>query len=242
MNVRVYETKNSVATHFAAFLEEEIRGREEYHMALSGGSTPRILFEELSKTDRYKIDWGKVYLYWGDERCVPPNDEESNYKMTVDHLLRIVPIPEENIHRIMGENEPSVEALRYGILLERELPSGSGIPVFDMVILGMGEDGHTASIFPHEIHLWDSEQNCEVATHPESGQKRVTITGRLINNSKEVAFLVTGAGKADKVQSILGKSQGYRQYPAALVEPVSGKLSWYLDAEAASALQSLNSD
>ncbi|GGD59015.1 6-phosphogluconolactonase [Muriicola marianensis] len=236
MKVHVYDTKTSVARNFAAYLEKKIRESEEYHIALSGGSTPRILFEELSSTDRYKINWEKVYLYWGDERCVPPEDEQSNYKMTRDYLLRNVPVPEGNIHRIMGENEPSVEALRYGILLDRELPSDSEIPVFDMVILGMGEDGHTASIFPHEIQLWDSEQNCEVATHPESGQKRVTLTGRVINRSKEVVFLVTGAGKADKVQSILQKTAGYRQYPAALVEPVGGKLSWFLDEEAASTL------
>ncbi len=236
MNVHVYDTKISVAKHFAAYLEKEIKGRDQYHMALSGGSTPRILFEELSRTDHYAIDWEKVHLYWGDERCVPPDDEQSNYKMTCDYLLRNIRIPEGNIHRIMGENEPSVEALRYGILLERELPSVSDKPVFDMVILGMGEDGHTASIFPHEIHLWDSDQNCEVATHPESGQKRVTITGKLINHSREVAFLVTGKGKADKVSGILKEAKGYTQYPAALVKPLEGKLSWFLDAGAASGL------
>ena len=175
-------------------------------------------------------------MYWGDERCVPPTDDESNYKMTKDYLLRTIEIPPANVHRILGENEPQREALRYGSLLQSHLPENNGVPSFDMVILGMGEDGHTASIFPHEIYLWDSERNCEVATHPVSGQKRITITGKIINNSREVVFLVTGEEKADKVVTILQKKEGYRQYPAALADPVNGKLSWFLDAGAASRL------
>lgn len=234
--MNIYDTKISVARHFADYLVNKMKGAGPYHIALSGGSTPRILFEELSHTEKYDIEWKKVNLYWGDERCVPPSDQESNFGMTEDYLLRNIQIPRGNIHRIKGENDPEQEAKRYGNLLDRELPEADGVPVFDLVILGMGEDGHTASIFPHEIGLWDSDRNCEVAIHPESGQKRVTITGRVINQSREVAFLVTGAGKADKVASILEKQKGYRQYPAALVDPVDGKLSWYLDKEAASAL------
>ena len=107
------------------------------------------------------------------------------------------------------------------------------VPQFDLVILGMGDDGHTASIFPHEIGLWDSANNCEVAIHPDSGQRRITITGKLINNAKTVAFLVTGSSKAEKVRSIITRGQGHESYPAALVAPSSGDLIWFLDEEAA---------
>src|SRR5690606_20512735 len=123
--------------------------------------------------------WTRVHLYWGDERCVPPNDNESNYKMTVDHLLSKIDVPEENVHRIYGENIPKEEAIRYSEVLKSRLPQFEGVPQFDLIILGMGDDGHTASIFPYNIHLWDSGNVCEVAVHPDSGQKRITITGKI---------------------------------------------------------------
>ena len=109
----------------------------------------------------------------------------------------------------------------------------NNIPQFDLVILGMGDDGHTASIFPHEIELWDSKNTCEVAVHPDSGQRRITITGKLINNAKTVAFLVTGSSKAEKVRTIITKEEGHDNYPASLVVPTSGDLIWFLDEEAA---------
>jgi 6-phosphogluconolactonase len=236
MEIKIYDTKALVASSFAAYLEKWLRENEQAHIALSGGSTPKILFEELTNPGKYDIDWEKVHLYWGDERCVPPTDEQSNFKMTLDYLLSHIQIPEGNVHRIKGEEDPETEALRYGSLLDRFLPEAQGVPIFDMVILGMGEDGHTASIFPHEIDLWHSDRNCEVATHPDSGQRRITITGKVINHSRVVTFLVTGKGKADKISDILGQKGNYKQYPAALVEPVKGSLIWFLDGEAASGL------
>jgi 6-phosphogluconolactonase len=236
MDLRIYNTKEKVARNFAEYLENCIDNSEELHVALSGGSTPKIVFDELSNTNKYKINWSKVHLYWGDERCVPPTDEQSNYKMTVDHLLEHIDIPAKNIHRVLGENDPKKEALRYGEVLAKNLPLNKEVPVFDMVILGMGEDGHTASIFPYEIDLWHSKNTCEVAVHPDSGQKRITITGRVINNSKTVVFLVTGAGKKEKIAKIIHKKGDYQKYPASLVVPQSGNLIWYLDAEAAADL------
>ena len=167
------------------------------------------------------------------ERCVLPTDDESNYKMTVTHLLSKITIPEANIHRVFGEQDPKEEAVRYSELLQNTLPLVHAIPQFDLVILGMGDDGHTASIFPHEIELWHSQEFCEVAIHPNSGQKRVSLTGRIINNAKTVCFLVTGQGKAEKVQEILNKQGNYRAYPATLVAPKSEQLIWFLDADAA---------
>ncbi|MEM7380295.1 MAG: 6-phosphogluconolactonase [Bacteroidota bacterium] len=233
MDVKVSSNKEAVASYFSEYLADLISKTGETHIALSGGSTPKIVFDLLAEQYKDGINWSDVHLYWGDERCVPPDDDQSNYKMTVTHLLSQIDIPESNVHRILGEEEPGDEAERYGELLGNLLPKADDLPRFDLVILGMGDDGHTASVFPHEIHLWDSEKNCEVAIHPDSGQRRVTITGKLINNAAEVAFLVTGGSKAEKVKAILHQESGYKQYPASLVNPQSGQLNWFLDSEAA---------
>ena len=233
MELKIYSTKLDVARQFSEYLKILIESSPSVHIALSGGSTPKVVFDELATNYTNEIDWSKVFFYWGDERCVDSTHGDSNYGMTVDHLLSKIDIPKRNIHRIHGENDPYHEAFRYGRILEKELPNAKNTPQFDLVILGMGDDGHTASIFPHEKALWDSDENCEVATHPDSGQQRITITGKLINNAKEVAFLVTGGNKSQKVKEIINHEGGFKSYPAALVSPVSGKLIWFLDIAAA---------
>ncbi|MBU2976339.1 MULTISPECIES: 6-phosphogluconolactonase [unclassified Zobellia] len=233
MELKIYQDKVEVAQEFSKYFAEQTKGNEPFHVALSGGSTPKIVFDVLAEKFGASIDWKLVHFYWGDERCVLPTDDESNYKMTVEHLLSKIDIPEGNIHRVEGENDPEKEAERYAQVLKNELPAKNGFPQFDLVILGMGDDGHTASIFPHEIELWDSENLCAVAVHPDSGQKRVTITGNVINHSKTVAFLVTGASKEEKVGEIINKEGSYTAYPANLVAPTTGDLLWFLDKAAA---------
>jgi len=233
MQLKISSTKQKTAESFADWLVELIGSSESLHVALSGGSTPKIVFDELAARDLSKSDWAKVHLYWGDERCVPPDDAESNYRMTVEHLLSKIALPENNIHRIRGEENPTQEAERYTKVLQENLPSTDGFPRFDLVILGMGDDGHTASIFPYEIGLWNADQLCEVAEHPETGQKRITITGRIINHAANIAFLVTGEGKAKKVGEIIDERDGFKSYPANLVEPLHGNLVWFLDEAAA---------
>lgn len=229
MELKIYNTKVAVAESFSEYFKILVQSNETTHIALSGGSTPKVVFEYLSENFKNEIDWSTVHFYWGDERCVPPSHEESNYKMTVDYLLSNIDIPATNIHRVKGENIPEEEAVRYSEVLEQELPTVNEIPQFDLVILGMGDDGHTASIFPHEIHLWDSDKNCEVAVHPDSGQRRITITGKVINNAKEVAFLVTGDSKSEKIKEIINNEATAALYPASLVVPISGKLFWFMD-------------
>lgn len=236
MEIKIYKDKNEVAEQFSAYFVEKAAEHEAFHVALSGGSTPKIVFDVLAKNFADKVDWTKVHFYWGDERCVPPTDDESNYKMTVEHLFSKIDVPHENINRILGEKEPNGEAMRYANLLEIDLDRVEGTPQFDLVILGMGDDGHTASIFPHEIALWDAGDHCVVATHPDSGQKRVSINGKVVNTAKEVALLVTGASKAEKVKAVVEKTEGSAVYPAMLVNPASGNLVWFLDEEAASGL------
>ncbi|WP_373400507.1 6-phosphogluconolactonase [Algoriphagus halophilus] len=189
MNITVSSSKDSLAEEFAYVLKEMSDTGEKIHVALSGGSTPKVIFDYIADELGDDILWDNINFYWGDERCVPPTDSESNYKMTVDHLLSKVDMPEENIFRVLGENDPEEEAIRYSKILENELPIVNGIPQFDLVMLGMGDDGHTVSIFPYNIELWDAKETCVVAVHPDSGQKRVTITGKVVNNAKAVAFI-----------------------------------------------------
>ena len=233
MEVNIAESKKQTARLFSEYFSNLIAKNTISHIALSGGSTPKEVFKELAEHFKNKVDWSKVQFYWGDERCVPPDDEESNYKMANEYLFSKIEFPLANIQRIKGENEPAEEATRYSDLLEKNLPKFNMQPQFDLVILGVGDDGHTASIFPNQINLWNSKAYCEVAEHPETGQKRVTLTGNIINNAKEVAFLVTGANKAKKVLEIIEKEGNYNTYPASLVEPRSGGLNWFLDADAA---------
>ena len=239
MEVKIYKDKQEVAERFSNYFADFVRGKEIVHVALSGGSTPKLIFDVLAEDFGNDIDWNTIHFYWGDERCVPPDNEQSNYKMTLEHLFSKIEVPKENIHRVLGENDPIGEAMRYANLLEINLDRVEGIPQFDLVILGMGDDGHTASIFPHEIDLWDAQDHCVVATHPDSGQKRVSINGTVINTAKEIVFLVTGENKAEKVDEIHNQKEGYKKYPAALVNPKSGKLIWFMDSEAASQLSPL---
>ena len=238
MELKISNTKQRTAEDFTDWLVKKISENEYFQVCLSGGSTPKIVFDELAARGMPGSEWGKVHLYWGDERCVPPDDSQSNYKMTVEHLLSKVQLPEGNIHRIKGEEDPPKEAARYSEVLKENLPNVNGVPQFDLVILGMGDDGHTASIFPHNIKLWDSDKLCVVAEHPETGQQRISITGKVINHASTVAFLVTGEGKAEKVGEIINGKGAVDRYPANLVKPVHGDLIWFLDEAAAADINS----
>lgn len=236
MEVQVFDTKQEVARALSGNLETWC-GQEDFRsIALSGGSTPKVWFDLLADQYARTLPWGELLFFWGDERCVPPTHPESNYGMTREHLLDIVPVPEDHVFRIRGEAEPGEEAARYGALLRERLPLQSDMPCLDLVVLGMGDDGHTASIFPHQMPLWDAEDPCVVATHPDTGQKRISITGGIVNNARQVVFLVTGANKASRIRQIHKQLPGYEQLPASRVAPKSGRLLWMLDAAAASDL------
>lgn len=235
MNTIISQDALSTAQAFADFLAEKVSQKEALHIALSGGSTPKILFELLADEYDEDIDWSRVHFWWGDERCVPPTDEDSNYKMTKERLFDGVDIKEECIHRVIGESDPVVEAERYGKEIKAQVPLQNGLPQFDIIMLGMGSDGHTASIFPHEMQLLHDENVCGVATHPESGQKRVTLNGPVINNALDICFLVTGEGKAEKVDEILHKKENYLSYPAAHFNKEN--VTWFLDQAAAASVQ-----
>jgi len=232
--IDVFKDKTKLANAFCEELVRLSERKDKFFLALSGGSTPKIIFQILANDYKSKINWNNIHLFWGDERCVPPDDEESNFGMTKKYLLDFIAIPEKNIHRIKGENNPEVEADRYSKEITKYVTLRRGLPSFDIVMLGIGEDGHTASIFPNQIQLLNSEKFCDVAVHPSSGQKRVTLTGRVINNAEEVIFLVTGKNKAQIIKKILVKKS--RKFPAEFIEPVEGNLKYYIDSEAAELL------
>jgi len=208
--------------------------QENFDIALSGGNSPKGLFKKLSSKYADQIPWERIHFWWGDERCVSPDDEQSNYKMTVDYLLSKISIPEKNIHRIKGEADPEEEATRYAKEMENSLNSRGKDPVFDIIILGLGDDGHTASIFPDQLELFESEPSCAVAKHPITGQKRVTITGNVLNNANQIFFLVTGENKALRVSEIMNDNEAAKLLPAYYISPKNGELIWFLDEPAAS--------
>lgn len=205
-----------------------------FDIALSGGNSPKGLFEKISKKYKDEIPWERIHLWWGDERCVPPTHEQSNYKMTVDLLISRINIPEKNIHRIRGEEDPELEAIRYSKEIEDTLNSRGKEPVFDLIILGLGDDGHTASIFPDQLELFDHPENCAVAEHPITGQKRITLTGHVLNNANRIYFLVTGENKAMRISEIMNDNEAAKLLPAYYISPINGNLIWFLDEAAAS--------
>lgn len=236
VNYRIYETPQLLAEAFAELLVDRIREAKKkktpLSIAVSGGNTPKILFSVLSERYSKSVDWNIVRLFWVDERCVAPDDVESNFGMTEKILLKKIEISAGNVFRMRGEEDPAMEAQRYSEVIKSNIKNINGYPVFDIIILGMGDDGHTASIFPGNTKLLSSDKICEVAVHPVSGQKRITLTGKVINNSKSVFFLVTGNNKSEIVKEIFRNSAVSEMFPSAHIKSVSGTTTWLLDNEA----------
>lgn len=236
--LHISATPAKTAASFASFLLQLDSERQAPNaVALSGGSTPNLLFKHLRTAYQDQLRWDSLQLFWGDERCVPHNHEESNFGTARTLLLDHAPIQPAQLHPINCQGDPAAEATRYAQLMRDKLPAEAGVPVFQLVILGLGADGHTASIFPGSDLMQEQAQLTGVATHPESGQKRISITLPVINQAEQVVFLVTGASKAERVADILHKRPGYQQYPAAAVQPISGHCHWFLDEAAASQLK-----
>jgi 6-phosphogluconolactonase len=216
--------------------EELLGNKENINIALSGGSTPKLYLSKLTEPGIVQnIDWNKIHFFWVDERMVPQSDPMSNYGTIKKILFDKIPIPEENIHRIKGEIVPQLEVKRYGNEILNIVDSKRNrLPEFDWILLGMGSDGHTASIFPN-IELKDEYQNITaVSRSPFAGQIRITITETIINNANYVTFIISGEDKAEMVFEILKGDK--KRYPAGRINPVNGILEILLDSEAAAML------
>jgi 6-phosphogluconolactonase len=237
VTVQLFPSADSLAAGVADFISNSARksiaARGQFNIALSGGSTPLAGYRLLTGSPaRDSIEWAKVHIFWSDERCVNPEDKESNYGAAKLAFLDAVPLPSGNIHRIHGELDPAHAAEQYRLELATHFKT-RGIPVFDLIVLGLGEDGHTASLFPRSQALIRGEVPVaeNYVTHLESW--RVTFTFPLINSARQVAFIVSGEDKAEVVKEII--EGGEKQFPAKAVQPQSGELIWLLD-EAAAAL------
>ncbi len=233
----------TAADEFVLRATDAIGERGRFVVALSGGSTPKPLFQLLA-TSEYasRVDWHNVHVCWGDERCVSPDDERSNFRMASDALLAHVPIPAANVHRMRGEDAPEGAATEYETEL-RELfdvsdKRDNNFPSFDLILLGLGTDGHTASLFPHSAALYERTRWI-VAEYGESVEMwRLTFTLPLINASRRVLFLVAGADKADVVRDIRSPIIARDPLPAELVAPDHGVVHWLFDKDAYSKMPS----
>jgi len=236
-DIKIFSTPEELARSFASwlmdFIAETGKRQSSVTIALPGGNTPRLFFSILAEKYSATQEWGNVHIFWGDERCVPPDDPESNYGEAYELFLKKINLPAAGIHRIMGEEDPDNEALRYSDEIKNNTRSRNALPALDLIILGLGNDGHTASIFPGKMALLDSEKICGVAVHPDTGQKRITLTGRVINNADNIVFLVTGENKARVIQDVLIPTRASVLYPASHIAPQYGKLFWFLDKGAA---------
>lgn len=247
--VRIYPDHASLASavveHFIERARETVDRQGYFTVLLSGGSTPQPAYMLMSQPEiSRRIDWGKMHLFWGDERCVHPNHADSNFNSVHDALLAHVSIPEKNIHRIRGEHQPAKAAADYEDevrqFFQQHKGRETGVGLFDLALLGLGEDGHTASLFPGSPALQEKKRWFVMAEHnqpPPPLITRITATLPLINSTEEVAFLVTGQKKSGKVLEVM-YPQTNRSLPAQLIQPASGRLLWFLDRGAALKLPS----
>lgn len=228
MNTNIFPTAQDAVNQIAQEFIEYSKQNHPVHISLSGGSTPKLLFKTLSAEPfKSEVNWQNLHFWWGDDRMVHPTDPESNYgevqKLLFDHIA----IPSENIHPIRGEENAEQELARFSAELTACVPNLA----FDWIILGMGTDGHTASLFPHQTDF--NDQNVAViAQHPETGQVRISKTASLIEKAKRITYLVTGASKAEILKEIQTTPAEKLPYPAAKIQAKNGVTEWFLDNEA----------
>ncbi|MCW9699032.1 MULTISPECIES: 6-phosphogluconolactonase [unclassified Avibacterium] len=232
MNTVIFDNAQCAVEKIAEELKQYSLAGRPVHISLSGGSTPKLLFKTLATAPyNQAIQWQNLHFWWGDDRMVAPSDPESNYgevqKLLFDHIA----IPAENIHRIRGEAPVEQELSRFQNELAEVVPNGE----FDWIILGMGADGHTASLFPHQTNF-DDESLAVIAKHPETGQVRISKTAKLLEQAKRITYLVTGGAKAEILKEIQSTPAENLPYPAAKIKAKNGVTEWYLDKEAAKLL------
>jgi len=238
--IRVFRDNEPLCRHAAnLFVEQSHRAileRSRFLVALDGGSSPTRLFQLLASEYHSQIEWSKVHVFWGDERCVPPNDEGSNYRQAHEALLSKVAIPDKNVHRVKGELDPRSAAEQYAEVLKMFAEAPLEFPRFDLVYLGMGEDGHTASLFPGSPSQSAEPVLAVTAKYQDRPANRVTLTQLVFNQARMVVFMVTGEKKAEVLAEVLSDRYNPTQYPAQRIDPKEGQLLWLADKAAASEL------
>lgn len=245
-NIHIFADPENLAhaavIRFVQIAREAIEARDRFTVALSGGSTPKALYALLSTEPwQNQISWDHVHLFWGDERHVPPNDPSSNFGMTQAQLIAHVPIPPENVHRIKAENP---DAAAVAAAYEQDLKQSFQLadrqfPQFDLVLLGMGANGHTASLFPGTAAVHESARLVVALWVEEVMGDRITLTPPVINNAREVIFFVTGAEKATTLKAVLDGQYQPDLLPAQVIRPTGGQVTWMVDQAAASSLSTV---
>jgi len=229
------ELNQKAAQRFIAAADRAAKSTGRFAVVLSGGSTPKGLYALLATPPfAERIPWPRVHLFWGDERCVPPDHADSNYRMAHEVLISRVALPAANVHRLRGEIEPQVAAAEYEQLLKEFFSLSKGAPPrFDLILLGLGDDGHTASLFPGSVALKETQRLVVANFVDKLSAHRLTLTLPVLNHGAEVAFLVAGHAKAAVVNAILGTKTAAPILPAAQVRPVRGRLVWLVTQDAA---------
>ena len=235
------EFSATVADWMVEHINKTLQKQDRFTLVLSGGGTPKKL-NELLASDAYKnkIDWSKIHCFWGDDRFVPFNDERNNAKMAFDTLLNHVPVVKEHIHVMQTENiTPEDSAKAYEAILKEYFPAVDGISTtFDLVILGMGDDGHTLSLFPSKTEvLHETKKLCTSLWLESQDMYRVTLTHPIVNQSAAVAFLVTGSNKVKALHEVFEGAYNPDLYPSQIIKPVNGELHWFLDEAAAAGIK-----
>ena len=227
----------TVADFFLEAAARSLEVRERFDVALAGGSTPKAAYRLLAAAPRSSsLDWSRVRFFFGDERCVPPDDDESNYKMAYDAMLGPLGVAAASVFRMQGEDEPAAAAQAYAALVQAELRLAAGVPAFDLIMLGLGPDGHTASLFPGTDPRCDDDALVRAPWVEKFATHRLTLTPKVINAAAEVAIATAGAGKAPAVAAVISGPREPATYPAQIVAPSPGRLTWFLDRAAATEL------
>ena len=241
MTLIIKKDSNELSNDFAAWLADHIGKTVEqqdfFTICLSGGSTPKKVYKLLASDKlKNKIDWSKLHFFWGDERYVPFTDERNNAKMAFDNLLDHVPVIKENIHVMRTDIEPTAAAIEYGKTLRHYFTDGN--KTFDLVMLGMGDNAHTLSLFPGYDVVNEKEKWVESFYLTEQEMYRITLTAPVVNAAGLVVFLVSGADKAAALQHVLAGEHEPDLYPAQIIQPYNGQMYWWVDEAAARDLES----
>jgi len=232
----INELSQYAANLFVETTNRSIAERGRFLVALSGGNTPMRLYELLGNSFHDKVDWSRTHFFWGDERCVPVDDAGNSYGQTKKVLFDKINIPDENIHRVLSELEPDSASREYARTLTAFAEPPLAWPRFDLTLLGMGDDGHTASLFPNSPVEVDSPTLAVTANYQGRPANRVTLTQKVLNSSRNVLFLVTGKAKAVTLSRVLSDKYIPAELPAQRIAPVDGNLIWLVDEEAGSLL------
>lgn len=221
----------AAATHFVDLAHASITLNRRFSVALSGGETPQTMYRLLATPEfSHQIDWKYVHLFWSDERCVPSDHPDSNYGMAWKAFIDHVPISMDNIHRILGEEDPIVAAETYEQDIKEHFKAA--LPHFDLILLGLGEDGHTASIFPGSSAATETKRLAVAVQHPQSNQWRITLTLPALKGAANIIFLVSGSSKAQILRIVRSGLFAPDECPASAVAPIDGQLHWLADHDA----------